>query len=135
MDIKLDKFDQDFLATLDQCGEVMITDDGVYHTIFCDGEKAGIVGFIPAKFPAHAGFVQIILAPEFRGKGIVLLAEDLLVKKYKLKILWATIKKDNIASRRAHEKTGFTILDDNKLDELRKRGFLEESSIRLEKVY
>lgn len=133
MEIKLDKFDKDFLETLDGYEDIGLSDIGVYYTILCDNQKAGIVGYILAKFPEHSGFVQIVIASDFRGKGIVEMAENLLAQKHNLKILFATVKKDNTSSICAHQKIGFEIIDNKKLSELRGKGFLKEDEIRLEK--
>ncbi len=135
MKIKLGDFNQQYLESLDEREKISLSKNGFYHTIICDNKEAGIVGFIPAKFPNNSAFVQIIVSLEFRGRGIVLAAEDLLAQKYDLEILFATIKKANIASIRAHQKIGFTALDDEKINELREKGFLQEDEIRMEKYY
>ncbi|TSC90987.1 MAG: Uncharacterized protein CEN90_714 [Parcubacteria group bacterium Licking1014_17] len=135
MEIEFDEFNKVFFETLDGHESVSISADGTYYTILYDNEKAGVVGYIPAKFPEHAGFVQIVIAPKFRGKGIVGTAENMLMQKHNLKILFATIKKDNPASIRAHEKIGFTILDNEELGELRRKGFLKSDEIRMEKIW
>jgi RimJ/RimL family protein N-acetyltransferase len=135
MEINLGKFDKEYFETLDGHEEISLIENGVYYIILCNDEKAGLVGYIPAKFPNDSGFVQIIIDTHFRGQGLVKIAEDLLVQKHNLKILYATIKKENIVSIRAHQKIGFKIINDKKLSGLRKNGFLKENEIRLEKEY
>lgn len=135
MDIKLIPFDQSFLKTLDDHENIVINDSGVYYTIVSDDIKSGIVGYIPAKFPPQSGFVQIIIAKDFRGMGILKIAEDLLAEKHNLKILYATIAKGNKASIISHLKSGFKLISDDRLIKLRDDDLLKENEIRLEKVY
>lgn len=135
MQIHLKDFDQLYLKSLPGFEEVSINNQGFYHTIFVDNKKAGIVGYIPAKFPDDAGFVQIIIDPEFRGQGLVEKAEDLLAQKYDLKILYATISSNNTASIKAHQKAGFEMIEDKELERLRQVASLEQEQIRLIKKY
>ncbi len=133
--IKLDEFDEKYLKNLDDHKKILLTEKGIYHTILRDNEKIGIVGYIPAKSPDHSGFVQIVITPKHRGEGIVEVAENLLAQKYNLKILYATIEKTNVTSIRAHQKIGFTALDNKKLTDLKEKGLLKGSEVRLEKTY
>ncbi|MBI5138562.1 MAG: GNAT family N-acetyltransferase, partial [Candidatus Vogelbacteria bacterium] len=97
--------------------------------------RAGVVGYVPSKFPEHAGFTQTVITPESRGKGINKIAKDLLAKKYDLKVLFATIKRVNIASIKANEKIGFVMMSDEEMNSLRSKGFLKEVDIRMVKTY
>lgn len=133
--MKLENFDKYFFELIDGCEKVSIAKDGKYHTIIVDDKKVGIVGFIPAKYSKNTGFIQIIIIPKFRGKGLVKQAENLLAKKYKLKRLYATIRKDNIASICVHQKIGFKMLSKEKLNFLREKNFLGKNEIRLVKRY
>ena len=135
MKVELENFNKEYFETLDDNKEIQISEKGFYHTILCDDNRAGVVGYIPAKFPENSGFVQIIIDSEFRGKGTFKVAEDLLVQKYNLETLYATINKENVPSIRAHQKTGFQMISDEKLSQLREKNLLKENEIRLEKVY
>ncbi|HLD54764.1 MAG TPA: GNAT family N-acetyltransferase [Candidatus Nanoarchaeia archaeon] len=134
MRIKLCEFDKNYFDSLKEHKEILFTEDGIYHTILYNNQKAGVVGYIPLKRQEDSGFVQIIISPEFQGKGIVEIAENLLIKKYNLKRVYATIKKENISSIYAHQKIGFQIIDDKRLKELREKGVLKANEIRLEKI-
>ncbi|MFC1700936.1 GNAT family N-acetyltransferase [Patescibacteria group bacterium] len=134
--MKLGEFDKQYYKSLEGHEKIVPPDkDVIYHTIIVDNQKVGIVGYIPVKFSKNAGFIQILIALEFRGKGLVKRAEDLLAKKYNLKELYATIEKENIASIRAHNKIGFKMLPKKQLESLREKGFLKDNEIRLEKNY
>ncbi len=135
MRIKLTKFDEGFYNSLKEKEEVLVKVEGVYYTILVNGKKAGIIGYIPSKVLKRSGFVQTIISPEFRGKGIPPLAKELLVKKHELDRLYATIKKDNIASIKSCKKAGFNELTRKELEDLRKKGFLKDNEIRLVKEY
>lgn len=135
MEIKLDKFDKEYFENLDGREEIFVTNKGIYYTILYNKQKAGIIGYVPAKFPKDSGFVQIVIDTHFRGRGLVKIAENLLAQKHNFKILYATIKKKNIASIRAHQKIGFKMINNKKLNELREKGHLKENEIRLEKEY
>lgn len=135
MKIKLNKFDKDYFKTLNGHEEILLVENGIYYTILCNNKKAGVVGYVPTKFSKDSGFVQIVIDSDFRGQGLVRAAENLLVQKHNLKTLYATIKKENIASIRAHQKIGFKIIDNKNLKELRKKGLLKKNEIRLKKYY
>jgi len=135
MKIELAPFDKDHLDALEGRREILFSEKGVYYTILGDGKKAGIVGFLPAKFPERAGFVQIVIAPDHRGRGLVGAAEDLLARKHRLRVLYATIKNGNIASIRAHAKAGFVMMTEEELRGPRSKGLLQADELRMKKEY
>lgn len=136
--ISLGEFSQPFFDSVDDNQYIQgptIGDEQNFHTILSDGLPIGIVGFLPPKNIALAdtGFVQILLKPEYRGRGLLGEAYELLASRHNLKTLYATIYKDNQTSIRAHQKIGFRLLPKEKMDYLRERGLLDKDDLRLEK--
>lgn len=133
--IKLEKFDKEFYDSLPEKEKIYFIGEGKYYTLVSKRKKIGIIGFTPVKNTKEEGFIQIVLLKEFRGNGLVEEAETKLAKKCKLKKLYATIEKDNLASTKAHKKIGFKLLPKERLKELRKKGFLGEKENRLSKIF
>lgn len=132
--ITLADFDDSFYKTIPGHEEARVEKSGVYYTILVDGVKAGIVGYLPGASTKEVYFVQIAIAPEFRGTGLVGIAEDLLASKHELPALTATVDKSNVASLKAHLKAGFQEIDSAKLASMREQGFLKEGQTRLVKT-
>lgn len=147
-EIELKKFDKKFYESLFQKEKIAVKENGKYHTVIFNKEKAGIVGFLASMKNKNEGFVQIILDRKFRGKSMLAdavashrgksmlaRAEEMLAKKYSLKKLYATIEKTNLASIKSHKKAGFKMIDKERLKKLREMGLLKEEGIRMEKNY
>ena len=134
MEVKLGEFDRNYFQNIEGHQNILFNKSGTYYNILVSGERAGIVGYVPCKVPSNSGFIQIVISPEFRGKGILHIAENLLAKKHNLKKLFATIKKDNISSIKAHEKAGFKHLDKEYLNFLRQKEKLRDDEIRMKKI-
>lgn len=135
-DINLKEFNQEFFESLPDSREIVaptISNEKYYHTVYAEGEPAGIVGFVPAENMRDTGFVQIVLAPAYRGKGLINKIYDRMIELHSLKTLYATINKSNSASIRAHEKIGFKMLPEEKLADLRAKGLLSSYETRMEK--
>ena len=133
--IELKDFDQDFFDLLETVGQIKQPDFKVlpyFHTVYANGEKAGIVGYQPASLP-DTGNVEIILAPEYRGKGLIAKIYDTLAQEHHLKTLYATINLRNMTSISAHEKIGFQRLPAEKQAQLKEKGIIGEGEMRLEK--
>ena len=128
--MQLIDFDPDFYNSLPGKDMIEISEKGTYKTIFVDGEKAGIVGFIPSKILDMA-FFQILIDPKFHGQGLTKEAEEMLAREYGITEMIATIKKGNIASIRAHEKAGFRYIPESELKEIREKGLLKNDEIRM----
>lgn len=135
-DINLGEFNQEFFESLDGSRHIVsptISNEKYYHTVYAEGEPAGIVGFVPAENMKDTGFVQIVLSPAYRGKGLISKIYERMIELHSLKTLYATIEKANTASIRAHDKIGFKILPEEKLQDLRAKGLLEPYEIRMER--
>lgn len=135
-EINLGEFNQEFFENLDDSRKIEapnISNEKYYHTIFVDGEPAGIVGFIPSQHLPDTGFMQIILTSAFRGKGLISKIYERMIELHSLKTLYATIEKGNSASIRAHEKIGFRPLPEADQQILRGKGLLKEGEIRLKR--
>ena len=135
MNIQLTKFNKDFLETIEGNEEVLLQEDGFYYTFTVDGQVAGVVGYIPLESEKEIGFVQIAVHQDFRGKGLVKLAEEELAKKHDLGLLYATINQEDKASIRAHIKAGFEPEDIERLQYLRGQGLLKSNETRLIKNF
>jgi len=133
--LELKEFEQDFFDQLETAGQIKQPSFEVlpyFHTVYANGEKAGVVGYHPTSL-RDTGNVEIILAPEFRGKGLIEKVYETLADRHGLKNLYATINRRNMTSLSAHEKIGFKRLSEEKLTELRSRGLLGSEEVRLEK--
>lgn len=136
--ITLSDFNQEFFDSLDDNYQIKgpaLGQEQYFHTILVDGLRAGVVGYLPPRnvLLDDAGFVQIVLAPEFRGRGLIGPIYELLAERHGLKTLYGTVTKKNTLSLRAHEKIGFRLLSEEKMADLRRRGLLGEDEVRLEK--
>jgi len=133
-EVSLGEFQQEFFESLPQTSEIVkptMETEKFYHTVFIDGIPAGITGIVPSKFSSDVGFVQIVLAPNFRGKGLLNKIYNLLARRHSLKTLYATINIRNTISRKAHLRAGFKLLPEEDLIKLRGRGLLQSDEIRL----
>ena len=92
--------------------------------------NAGITGLFPGKSNKKIGFFQIYIEKQYRGKGILKIAANLIFQKYNLSILVSTIKKSNVASIKAHIKAGFKELDKEQQDRLIKKGLQKKDEVR-----
>jgi len=116
-DISLGEFDKSYWNSLSKKDRDKIYFDdkvGKYFIIKNKNDNCGIVGLIIK----NRYFFQIILESKCRGKNLVKISSDLIMEKFKLKKLYATIDKSNIASLKGHEKAGF------------KRNFKEEKELK-----
>lgn len=125
--LSLADFDKDFFESLEDKEKIFLKGEQ-FHTLIFNDEKIGIIGIVPPNF------VQLIIKSNFRGKGFYNSAMDLIMDYYKFDSLQGTIDLENFAALKAAKKYGFVILPDEKMDNLRQKGFLQENQIRFVKL-
>jgi RimJ/RimL family protein N-acetyltransferase len=104
------------------------------YKIIRNNTEVGFVGLRPTKAEdADKGFVSIFIKPEFRGQKLAEQAYDALVRRLKLKELFATVVKTNKSSVNAHKNAGFLVHP--KTEYYKKIGTLRKDEIRLFKKY
>lgn len=134
--VTLGDFNQEYFNSLPDTSKIvapLLGQEDLYHTVYVDGQPIGVVGLIVSKKLPDTAFTQIVLEPDWRGKGLIGPIYDQLADRHDLRTLYATIDKDNYSSQLAHEKIGFKLLPEEKLVDLRKRGLLDEDKLRFEK--
>lgn len=127
--LELRLFDKDFFNSLEDKEKIMLSDTNYFHTIYQDNQKVGIIGII------KYNFIQIVLKKEFRGKNLLGPLYDLIVQKYNLDKLQASIDLLNIISIKAHKKIGFTEINKEELIRLKNLKLLKPNQTRLTKTY
>ena len=135
-DVTLGDFNQEYFDSLPDTDKIVAPAFGqedFYHTVYVEGQPIGIAGVIPSKKLPDTAFMQIVLTPDWRGKGLIEPVYEKLTELHDLKTLYATIDNDNKNSQLAHKKLGFKPLSDDKIADLRARGLLASDAIRLEK--
>jgi RimJ/RimL family protein N-acetyltransferase len=126
MSIKLIKFDTEYFKSLPDRSKILFDNNQPFYTIINQKkQKVGVCGVL------RNMFFQILIHPDFRGQNIVKQASDEVIKKLKLKQLFATIDITNIASLKAHLKAGFKELPATEVKKLRKTGKLKSTQTRL----
>lgn len=132
-EITLGKFDEEYWETLPKDKDKIFFNPkrSDYYTLLLDKKiKVGITGVILNPKYKDFGFFQIYIDKGYRKKGLVKIAAKLIFDKYKLTSLIATIKKDNIASIKAHQKAGFIEVDKLKQTDLIERGYQKKDEVR-----
>jgi RimJ/RimL family protein N-acetyltransferase len=130
--IELAPIDTDYLNKLNVNNVIQYNPNkGKFYTIVNgNGHKVGVIGYIGGKEDG-SGFLQIIVDPKHRGKGVFKLALDKLIKQENLKKLYSTIHTSNLPSIKAHLKYGFRFIDETILQKLRELGLLDKDKTRM----
>lgn len=92
------------------------------HVVELDSEAIGVTRLDSVEGDEDTAEVGIVLAPEHRGRGLALpalLALNRVAVNARLRRLIARIRADNLASRRAFEKAGFTATGEETINGIR----------------
>lgn len=132
--IKLAEFDKDFFETIQNYKKIHLNPkEGLFFTIIKGRQKVGVIGF---KLKENDNFfLKIGVHQDFRGQDIFRDALYALAKKYKIKKIFSTIAKTNVASIKAHQKAGFARISEEEEEELKKRKLLLKRNIRMVKTF
>ncbi len=130
-------FDKKFLKTINDYKKIHLNPDerGVYYTITADDQKAGVIGFRYKEKEKGECFLKIGIHQNFRGQNIFGKALNLLVKKHRIKRIYSTAAKANIASIKAHKKIGFIRIPKKHEERLKEKGLLLKRNMRLVKTF
>lgn len=132
--ISLGDFNQEYFDSLADNRRIVaptFKNEDFYHTVYADGQPIGVAGVILSSTLSDTGFVQIVLTPDWRGRGLIGPIYRKLAERHDLTTLYATIDEDNKVSQQAHRKLGFKSLSSEKIADLRQRGLLQPNQIRL----
>lgn len=82
------------------------------HTFLWNDKKIAIVGVY---FVTDKSFVTLTIHQDYRGKNLAGVCIKLISNKYNIKVLYAGIDNNNIASRKCAKKIGFKRTEESKL--------------------
>lgn len=126
--ISLIEFDNVFFKSIEGYKKIYLNlERDVCYVILKDRKKVGIIGFSKSN---NTYFLKMGIHQDFRGQNILKEALKLLVKKHKIKKIYATIKESNITSIKSCRKLGFRKIPKNREILLKKNDFLKENEIR-----
>ncbi|MFA6254207.1 MAG: GNAT family N-acetyltransferase [Candidatus Paceibacterota bacterium] len=135
-DVTLGAFNQEYFDGLPNADSIVaptFDNEDFYHTVYVDGRPIGVAGVVPSKVLPDTGFTQIVLAPDWRGLGLIGPIYDKLADWHDLHTLYATININNKISQHAHQKLGFKFLSDKKIADLRERELIDKDETRMVK--
>lgn len=132
----LSKFSKSFLNTIQDNHWIGRTDNPrlIIRTVRDNDIKVAIVGLYHT-YSKYEFFLIIAIHHNFRGMGYLEKITDLISKKFKIRKLYATIKKKNKCSIKAHKKAGFKRIGKDLECELKENGFLQNDEVRFFKIY